>query len=193
MDNNLIQDVNIEEELDQITHTEAPELNTDFVEDPNHFEPVPDDNQDEPQSEEPQMTTAQYRTFAQNIMRSVDGIMCSAVDSRIYFKKYCESIPASALLECERMYNLQQDYAKGKKSAVVDVPTELENHYSQYVAYKRKMDAIKMTSEELKSTSEPLTAVLQQKLPVMSPTTSFVFAISMVIGSRAIQVIGDAR
>lgn len=180
-------------ELDGIQPTEAPPVQ-EFSENSEHFD------QEEPADESPadaepvpQMSSAEYKAFAKNIISMADNTLVGIVDSKIYFKKYCSDIPAAALVECERLYNLNKLYQAGKKDQSPAISTEIEAFYSQYAAYQKKVDALHLSADEIKSTADPLAMVLKQKLPEMSPMTSLVFALSMTFGSRALTVFADTR
>jgi hypothetical protein len=180
-------------ELDGIQPTEAPPVQ-EFSENADHFD------QEEPADESPidaepvpQMTPAQYKSFAKNIISMADNTLVGIVDSKLYFKKYCGDIPAAALVECERIYNLITLYNEGKKDQRPAIDTDIEAYYSQYAAYQKKISSLHLSPEEIKATADPLAMVLKQKLPEMSPMTSLVFALSMSFGSRALTVFADTR
>lgn len=189
--NDLITD--IEAELSPIQHTEAPPAQ-EFTENSEHFEQEEQEEQAPIEAEPvPQMSSAEYKAFAKNIISMADSTLVGIIDSKIYFKKYCSDIPASALVECERLYNLNKLYQAGKKDQSPAISTEIEAFYSQYSAYQKKIDTLHLSPDEIKSTADPLAMVLKQKLPEMSPMTSLVFALSMTFGSRALTVFADTR
>lgn len=185
--------INIIEELNNVKPAEAPE-EVEFIETEEHFETEQEEQQEESEEEPiPQMSSAEFKTLATNIVKTADSIFVNTIDSKVYFQKFCKDIKPHDLVECERLYNAEQDFIRNKTTYKQKPSSELESDYSLYRAYRQKIDRAKLTPDEIKSISNPLSSVLKQKLPEISPSTALVFAVCMAYVPRGLEAFTEIK
>ncbi|MEA5404488.1 hypothetical protein VB776_16265 [Arcicella sp. DC2W] len=184
--------INIIEELNNVKPAEAPE-EVEFIETEEHFETEEEEQLQEEEEPVQQMSSAEFQSLSTDIVKTVDSIFVNIIDSKVYFSKYCKDIKPNILVECERLFNLEEDYKRGKITTFQRPDSEIETEYSQYRAYRQKIDRAKLTRDEIKSISKPLSSVIKHKMTDISPSTALVFAVCMAYVPRGLEAFTEIK
>ena len=185
------ENVDIISEINNIQPSEEPAENTNEL-DQNHFDS--EDFQEEIQEEPiPQMSSAEYRALAKSIVNACDVGFVTFIDNKVYFTKYCGNIPAAILIECEKLFNQEIEYKNGSATQFQTPSIEIQDHYTAYKAYRKKIDRIKLSNDEIKSIAEPLSKLIKQKSPELSPTNALLLAVGLVYIPRGIEAFTEKQ